>query len=128
MQIKLIFTINYFFNPGPAIGSFLYDVGGFPLPFFSTGTLALLIAIMLVFSIPDVQSQTYQSMEGNNKRLTMKGIANVCISFRNFLNLIFLKAIMTNNMLSYIQTIIFHSHQQYYFLILMHFCALPEPE
>lgn len=105
LKLKLIFTINYFFNSGPAIGSFLYDVGGFPLPFFSTGALALLIAIMLVFSIPDVQSQSYESMDGNNKRLTMKGIAKVCISSRNFLHFIFVY--MTNNLSSYIQAIIF---------------------
>ena len=104
-KVKVNFHHKLLFNSGPAIGSFLYDVGGFPLPFFSTGALALLIAIMLVFSIPDVQSQSYESMEGNNKRLTMKGIAKVCISFRYFLHFIFVKC-MTNNMLGYFQTII----------------------
>ena len=64
---------------GPVIGSLLYDIGGFPTPFFSAGAIALLIAIMLLFSIPDVQSEKCKTMDVNSKVLTMSGIAKVSL-------------------------------------------------
>ena len=64
---------------GPAIGAFLYDIGGFCAPFFSMGALAILVSIMLVFSIPDVQSQSRRTTEDNKNILTMSGIAKVCV-------------------------------------------------
>ena len=80
MKFALEFDLSYYFQSfiGPAIGSFLYDVGGFPLPFFSTGVLAFVIAIMLIFSIPDVQNDNYQTVETSGKTLTMRGIITVC--------------------------------------------------
>jgi len=69
---QMFFGFGYMI--GPAIGSFLYDVGGFPLPFFSTGVLAFVIAIMLIFSIPDVQNKNCQKAEISGNILTMKEI------------------------------------------------------
>ena len=38
---------------GPAVGSFLYEIGGFVLPFEIMGGLCLLAAFGVFFSIPD---------------------------------------------------------------------------
>lgn len=65
--------------PGPAIGSLLYNIGGFPTPFFVMGAFALLIAVMLLFSIPDVQSENSKTKGDNDKVLTMAGIVKVTL-------------------------------------------------
>ena len=80
MKFVIEFDLPWYLQSsiGPAIGSFLYDVGGFPLPFFSTGVLAFVIAIMLIFSIPDVQNENYQTVETSGKMLTVRGIITVC--------------------------------------------------
>ena len=43
------------------------------------GVFALLIAVMLLFSIPDVQSENSKTKDGNDKVLTMAGIAKVTL-------------------------------------------------
>ena len=40
---------------GPAIGSFLYSLGGFGLPFYFTGSIALVLGVMLFFAIPNLK-------------------------------------------------------------------------
>ena len=39
---------------GPSIGGFLFDIGGFPLPFWLFGGFAILIAITCFFVLKDV--------------------------------------------------------------------------
>ena len=68
------------FHEGPALGSALYSLGGFPLPFLSVGTFGLIIAIALFFVVPDVQSNRDDSPDGDSKVLTLRGISRVNIS------------------------------------------------
>ena len=62
---------------GPALGSALYSIGGFPLPFLSVGTFGLLVAIALYFVVPDVQANPNDSPDDDRKVLNLKGIAKV---------------------------------------------------
>ena len=41
---------------GPAIGTALYGIGGFSLPFWVVGSLALLTAVCLAFVVPNVDA------------------------------------------------------------------------
>ena len=47
---KMAFGLGY--SLGPAIGGALYEVGGFKLPFITVGSIALVMAITLIFLIP----------------------------------------------------------------------------
>ena len=67
------------FVEGPALGSALYSLGGFPLPFLSVGTFGLIIAIALFFVVPDVQSNRDDSPDGDSKVLTLRGISKVTL-------------------------------------------------
>lgn len=49
---ELFFGLGY--TIGPAVGSFLYSVGGFLLPFEVTGGIGLVIAVLIFFVIPNV--------------------------------------------------------------------------
>ena len=64
---------------GPAFGSALYILGGFPLPFVSVGTFGLLVSISAYFVVPDVQAKQTYSPNDNRKILTLWGIAKVFI-------------------------------------------------
>ncbi len=37
---------------GPAVSSFLYELGGFELPFFVSGSIGIFFAVCLVFALP----------------------------------------------------------------------------
>ena len=74
-----MYIITYF-DEGPALGSALYSLGGFPLPFLSVGTFGLIIAIALFFVVPDVQSNRDDSPDGDSKVLTLRGISKVIIN------------------------------------------------
>jgi predicted MFS family arabinose efflux permease len=41
---------------GPALGSFLYSVGGFTVPFFVVGSVSLVISLCLWLVIPDADA------------------------------------------------------------------------
>ena len=62
------------------MGSTLYSLGGFPLPFLSVGTFGLLVAIALYFVVPDVQANAKDSSDGSHKVSDPKGITDVFIS------------------------------------------------
>ena len=47
---EMAFGLGY--SLGPAIGGVFYDLGGFKLPFITVGSIALVIAIGLIFLIP----------------------------------------------------------------------------
>ena len=72
--------ITTHFDEGPALGSALYSLGGFPLPFLSVGTFGLIIAIALFFVVPDVQSNRDDSPDGDSKVLTLRGISKVILN------------------------------------------------
>ena len=50
---ELFFGIGYML--GPSLGGLLYSTGGFLLPFLVSGLVSLLVAISLVFAIPNVR-------------------------------------------------------------------------
>ena len=60
---------------GPALGAFLFELGGFTLPFLVVGIIGFLVATSLVFVIPDVKTNTETSE--NRKTLTLTDIAKV---------------------------------------------------
>ena len=72
---------------GPAVGSALYDAGGFKLPFLSVGSVALAIAILLLFIIPNVRPDVRDKADGG-KSLTFAGLAKVrlIVYTCNFIN------------------------------------------
>ena len=45
-------TFGLGYSLGPAVGVFIYDFGGFKLPFIVVGLVALLLAITFIFLIP----------------------------------------------------------------------------
>ena len=47
---------------GPSIGGFLFDIGGFPLPFWLFGGFAVFIAIACLFVLKDV-SEAFQEAD-----------------------------------------------------------------
>ena len=49
---EMAFGLGY--SLGPAIGGVFYDLGGFKLPFITVGSIALVIAIGLIFLIPGI--------------------------------------------------------------------------
>ena len=63
---------------GPPLGSYLYEYGGFTLPFTLFGSIASLCAIALLFSAPDQSFYDDDNtlMKGN-KLLTFKIVLKV---------------------------------------------------
>ena len=47
---EMAFGLGY--TIGPAIGGAFYEIGGFKLPFITVGSIALVVAIALIFLIP----------------------------------------------------------------------------
>ena len=37
---------------GPAIGAWLYDIGGFFLPFMAVGSVCVMLAVLMIVTIP----------------------------------------------------------------------------
>ena len=59
------FGVGY--STGPAIGGFLYDVGGFHLPFVAMGLANFLFAIIMILALPSKELNTcITTKEGNN--------------------------------------------------------------
>ncbi len=45
------------FQTGPTLGSFLYGLSGFGLPFYSVGSFTTLLAFLLLFLVPRVDKK-----------------------------------------------------------------------
>ena len=55
------------YSVGPAIGGFLYDVGGFHLPFVAVGLANILFAMIIILALPSKEFNTCINIkEGNN--------------------------------------------------------------
>ncbi len=52
---------------GPALGSFLYTIGGFTLPFFVVGSISLMLGVCLCLVIPDIGSNPIEEFNNNAK-------------------------------------------------------------
>ncbi len=78
--------VDMYIFPGPALGSFLYSIGGFTLPFLVVGSVGLVVATFLVFVIPNVKPDPVK--KPSETALTFKQIAMVSHSplgdFRKF--------------------------------------------
>ena len=59
---------------GPAIGAFLYEIGGFKLPFFAVGAFGMVVATCLLFVIPNVKIEERRS---NAKSLNYSEVVRV---------------------------------------------------
>ena len=69
---------NAFDISGPAIGSALYSIGGFGVPFWTVGSLGLVCAVLIFFLLPSVKPKSTDSSYGNSKKhLTVKAIFSV---------------------------------------------------
>ena len=66
------------FMVGPALGSYLYTLGGFKLPFISVGVVGFIVAFCMIFIIPDVQQETKKSQ--TNSRLGFTDVLSVSFS------------------------------------------------
>ena len=51
---------------GPPLGSFLYTIGGFSLPFFVVGSISLVLGVCLCLVIPEVRLDSTKEIIGNN--------------------------------------------------------------
>lgn len=60
---------------GPALGAFLFEVGGYLLPFVLVGSIGLVVATGMVFLIPNVKSEPIASASG--RKLTFSLIIRV---------------------------------------------------
>ena len=66
----------YFFS-GPALGSFLYALGGFTLPFLSVGSFALVMAVVLCVVVPPVKMDDRDANDPDTKSLTFTKLIKV---------------------------------------------------
>ena len=66
------------FYEGPVIGSAMYSLGGFLLPFVVVGSLDIVLATCLFFAIPNGEYEKTEDRNKNNtKKLTMAGAFKV---------------------------------------------------
>jgi len=59
---------------GPAVGSFLYQLGGFLLPFLCVGFWCLIGAFGILFTIPTINKNDSNNDSNDGKKLTILGL------------------------------------------------------
>ena len=62
---------------GPALGSILYEAGGFTLPFTLVGGIGVMVATSMIFVIPHVEPEQRDVHTEKPKQLTFKKILTV---------------------------------------------------
>ena len=80
---------------GPVIGSTLYSVGGFMLPFLCVGCVGIILAVCLVYAIPTGEYDRKNDIKGHNtEKLSWSNVLKVIkstilaipeIMFQNYL-------------------------------------------
>ena len=76
-MLSMFFQIIYYFAfLGPALGSALYSVGGFYLPFITVGSVAFVAAVLLLFIVPNVKPEKRDKTDGG-KSLTFSALIRV---------------------------------------------------
>ena len=68
---------------GPPIGSFLYEVGGFPAPFISFGVTLVTTSLVATFSIPNGNTNEYQKLSSSDRTSS-----NDVITIRDYLKVL----------------------------------------
>ena len=72
---------------GPVIGSGLYSLGGFLLPFVVVGAVGIVLAVCLIFAIPKGKYENREDQnESNTKKLTWAGVFKVCTDTYQVMN------------------------------------------
>ncbi len=61
---------------GPALGAALFSAGGFKLPFLVVGSIAVVIALTLIFVIPNIKPGSIKETY-DKKRLSFKEVIKV---------------------------------------------------
>ena len=74
-RLKFI-DIKYIIS-GPAIGSALFQIGGFLLPFLLVGSWCLIVAILQLFVLPDINVDDSKNAQ-IKRNLTFFDLAKVC--------------------------------------------------
>ena len=59
LQIICVFLCNSIttsnnFNIGPGVGAWLYEMGGFMLPFLIVGAISIILSLTLIVTIPNL--------------------------------------------------------------------------
>ena len=70
---EMFFGLGYML--GPALGAFLYEAGGFTLPFVLVGSIGIVVATGLLFVIPNVKVDEKKKV--SEKTLKLMDIAKV---------------------------------------------------
>jgi predicted MFS family arabinose efflux permease len=76
---EVFFGLGYML--GPAIGSALYSLGGFMLPFIAVGSFGVIVSVLMIFAIPNIKSDE-PSKKKEGKMLTYRALIRA--SYRNF--------------------------------------------
>ena len=61
-----IFKYQTIVSLGPSVGSFLYTAGGFGLPFYTVGSLGVILATFLLMLIPQIKEENMEKVETDN--------------------------------------------------------------
>ena len=73
-----IFLFRIKFLSGPVLGSELYFLGGFLLPFAVVGSVGFILAVCLCFAIPKGEYETKEDQQEKKKtKLTWSGVFKV---------------------------------------------------
>ena len=51
---QLAVTTPNNFNTGPGVGAWLYEMGGFMLPFLIVGAISIILSLTLIVTIPNL--------------------------------------------------------------------------
>ena len=71
------FTLNLSSFLGPALGSALYIVGGFTLPYLVVASMALIMAIVLALVVPNVYADVKEEGDTSTVKLTFTQLIKV---------------------------------------------------
>ncbi len=70
-------NIIYLMFLGPALGSALYSVGGFTLPYIVVASMAFVMAVVLAFVVPKVKTNDKEDGDVKTKTLTFSSLVQV---------------------------------------------------
>ena len=77
----MLFGLGYML--GPALGSVLYQAGGFLLPFLVVGIWCMIGAIGIFFTIPKLEQDDNKDSETDKKKLTLLDLLKVVSRLKN---------------------------------------------
>jgi predicted MFS family arabinose efflux permease len=70
-------ALKSFFVLGPALGSYLYNIGGFTLPYIVVASMALIMAVVLTFIVPKVYINAKEEGDSATVKMTFTGLLKV---------------------------------------------------